>query len=121
MENFSVNRIAGKVKKIIANVKNDKRHILRLISYVIISLLLVIPLAKKIILIDDLPFHLNRIQSLANSIKFGNYFPMIYGSALNNYGYANGIFYPQIMLYIPALLVCTGMKVIPAYLVYALL
>ena len=119
MKIFSVSKVIGKVKKIIGNIKNDKRRILRLISYVIISLLLVIPLAKKIILIDDLPFHLNRIQSLANSIKSGNYFPMIYGSALNNYGYANGIFYPQIILYVPALLICAGMKAIPAYLVYA--
>ena len=119
MEDFSVNRIARKVKKIIGNIKNDKKRILRLIGYIIVSLLLVVPLAKKIILIDDLPFHLNRIQSLANSIKSGNYFPMIYGSALSNYGYGNGIFYPQIMLYVPALLVCTGTKVIPAYLAYA--
>lgn len=119
MKKFLANKITGKAKETIDNIKNDKRHILRLISYVIVSLLLVIPLAKKIILIDDLPFHLNRIQSLANSIKSGNYFPMIYGSALNNYGYANGIFYPQLMLYVPALLVCAGMKVIPAYLAYA--
>ena len=119
MKKFSANKIVGKTKKIIGNIKNDKRYILHLISFVIVSLLLVIPLAKRIILIDDLPFHLNRIQSLANSIKSGNYFPMIYGSALNNYGYANGIFYPQLMLYVPALLVCAGMKVIPTYLVYA--
>lgn len=119
MKKFSANKIVGKVKEIIDNIKDDKRCILRLISYVIVSLLLVIPLAKKIILIDDLPFHLNRIQSLANSIKSGNYFPMIYGSTLNNYGYANGIFYPQLMLYVPALLVCAGIKTIPAYLVYA--
>lgn len=119
MKNFPVGKIVGSTKRIIDNIKNDKRRILRLISYVIISSLLVIPLAKKIILIDDLPFHLNRIQSLANSIKSGNYFPMIYGSTLNNYGYANGIFYPQIMLYVPALLICAGMKTIPAYLAYA--
>lgn len=119
MKNFPVGKIVGNTKRIIGNIKDDKKHILRLISYVIVSLLLVIPLAKKIILIDDLPFHLNRIQSLANSIKSGNYFPMIYGSALNNYGYANGIFYPQIMLYVPALLICAGMKTIPAYLEYA--
>ena len=119
MKKFSANKIVGKAKEIIDNIKDDKRCILRLISYVIVSLLLVIPLAKKIILIDDLPFHLNRIQSLANSIKSGNYFPMIYGSTLNNYGYANGIFYPQLMLYVPALLVCAGIKTIPAYLVYA--
>lgn len=84
-----------------------------------ISLILIYPTIKRIVLIDDLPFHLNRIQSLADSIKQGDYFPMIYGTNLKGYGYANGVFYPQLFLYIPALMICNSVDLISSYLAYS--
>lgn len=68
----------------------------------------------------DLSFQLSRISSLAESFKLGE-IPRVYLGYLNNYGYANGLFYGDLLLYIPALLVCLGMNVVLAYKLFLVL
>ena len=62
----------------------------------------------------DLTFQLSRISSIADAFRLGE-FPRVYPNYFEGYGYANGLFYGDILLYIPALLVVLGMKVVTAY------
>ncbi len=65
----------------------------------------------------DITFHLGRIVCLADEIQAGNFWPSIYSTALNGYGYATPLFYGQIFIYIPALLYIAGMSLTSSYLV----
>lgn len=56
----------------------------------------------------DLTFHLNRILGIEESLKSGMFPVRLNGYSLNGYGYADPVFYPQLFLYIPALLHMMG-------------
>ena len=95
----------------------------RLILFLLGGLLI---LNLGVLLIPDIPhahdlsFQLSRISSLAESFKLGE-IPRVYLGYLNNYGYANGLFYGDLLLYIPALLVGLGMNVVLAYKLFLVL
>lgn len=70
---------------------------------------------------EDLSFHLWRIEGIAQGLQDG-FFPVrIYSEYLNGYGYANGIYYGNTLLYIPAVLRMIGYSVTVSYKVYILL
>ncbi|OGO90707.1 MAG: hypothetical protein A2Y17_03185 [Clostridiales bacterium GWF2_38_85] len=69
----------------------------------------------------DIYFHMERIESLSLEMKDGNLFPRIYTTALNDYGYASPMFYGDLLLRIPALLVITGVSVPVAYKIFLML
>ena len=52
----------------------------------------------------DLLFHLNRIEGIASVLRAGQFPARIHASTLQGYGYAAGVFYPDLFLYFPALL-----------------
>ena len=56
----------------------------------------------------DLPFHLARIESLSEGIRFGELPVRIYPHYFKGYGYANGLMYPDLFLYPAAFLCLTG-------------
>lgn len=69
----------------------------------------------------DIGFHLSRIQSISDSLK-NNVFPaIIYPNYFSGYGYANGIFYPDLFLYIPGIMVYLGIECKTAYNVFLLI
>lgn len=67
---------------------------------------------------QDLDYHLLRIEGIKNEIMHGNFPPYIHSMFLNGYGYGNGIFYPEILLYIPALFRVFGLSVSVAYKIF---
>ena len=67
----------------------------------------------------DMTFHLSRIKGLKDSILVGDYKALIH-NALYGYGYANGLFYGNLLIYIPALADISGLNLINAYKVYIL-
>lgn len=79
-------------------------------------LLMIIALAISCLLLfganpyygHDIGFHLSRIQSIADCFSDKTFPALIYPRYFNEYGYANGIFYPDLFLYIPAFLVYLG-------------
>lgn len=82
-----------------------------------ISVFTVFPyLNNKIFYAHDLPYHLNRILSITENIKNGDILSLIHTRELNGLGYANGIFYPQVFMYIPSLMMAvTGLHVLTIY------
>lgn len=95
----------------------NQEHYSRFFLLIITGILLVnlgVLLVPEIPCAHDLTFHLSRISSIAEAFKLGE-LPRIYPNYLEGYGYANGLFYGDILLYIPALLVVFGMNVVTAY------
>ena len=84
-----------------------------------ISLLAALPsLTNNTFKQHDYLFHINRILSIADALSSG-YFPVrIHFRLLHGYGFANSIFYGDILLYFPAVLYNMGMSVQMAYKAY---
>ena len=63
----------------------------------------------------DLLFHLFRIDGIAEGLQSGQFPVRIYESDLNGYGYGVSMFYPELFLYVPALLRLIGVSQVTAY------
>lgn len=108
-------------------MKINKNKVIDIIKLIIIifaiSIFSVYPyLNNKIFYAHDLPYHLNRILSMTENIKSGDFLSLIHTRLLNNLGYANGIFYPQFFMYIPAILMTiTGAHVLSIYKIFLII
>lgn len=69
----------------------------------------------------DLRFHYYRIYTIAEGIRDGMFPVKIQPEWFNGYGYATGIYYGDILLYIPAFLYLLGFSMGTAYKTYVLL
>lgn len=69
----------------------------------------------------DLQFHLLRIEGIKNGILSGDFPIKIQSNWLNGNGYAVGVFYGDLFLYIPALLRLCGFGVYQSYNIYVFL
>ena len=69
----------------------------------------------------DLPFHLCRIQGIADGLATGQFPVKIYPTLLQGQGYANGVFYGDFFLYVPAVLRLLGFSLQSAYRIYVAL
>ncbi len=63
----------------------------------------------------DTFFHVSRIEQLSKAIQNGNFFPAIYPSENNGYGYASPLFYSDFFLILPALLHLCGFSLAFCY------
>jgi len=70
---------------------------------------------------SDFIFHLTRIDGIKNNLQAGLLFQPIYFSTLNGFGYANPSFYPDLLLYLPAILNLMGVSLLASYGIYHLL
>lgn len=66
----------------------------------------------------DLPFHLARIDGIAQGLKSGQFPVRMNGLFNDGYGYPVDIFYGDVLLYIPAILRLIGFTVVSAYKIY---
>ena len=64
---------------------------------------------------QDHMFHLIRIEGIADGLKSGEFPVRLHPETLSGYGYAAPIFYPEPLLYLPALLRVLGFSVQAAY------
>lgn len=69
----------------------------------------------------DTGFHIQRIISIKNAILDGQLPVRIYTEAINGYGYGASLFYPDVFLYIPALLCIVGIPVTVSYNIFLIL
>ena len=73
---------------------------------------------KYIINGQDFMFHFSRLEGVIDNIKTNNLFNGLYYNQLNGYGYAAPLFYADIFLYFPALLVLVGISKYSAYKIF---
>lgn len=88
-----------KIKKYIEDRKNI------LFVFGIILFVLCMPLMQaRISIADDYLFHFSRIQSITDSLKNGVFSVKVHTNMANSCGYGTGLFYPNLFLYIPAII-----------------
>ena len=66
----------------------------------------------------DTEFHMARIEGLARGLYSGQFPVRIHGGSLNDYGYPTSLFYPELLLYIPAVLRLFGVSIYTAFKLY---
>ena len=69
----------------------------------------------------DLFFHLNRIEGIAAGLRAGQFPVAIHASTLLGYGYAAPQFYPEVFLYLPALLRNLGVSLAACVRIFSML
>lgn len=69
----------------------------------------------------DLIFHLARIDSVKNGILSGEFPIKLYSDWLCGNGYASGVFYGDLLLYIPAFLRIAGFNLMDSYKIFVIL
>lgn len=105
-----------KVKKLL----NDNKMFLIVAVFIVFTLIL--PLTQNQLVIgDDYEYHISRIQSIADSLKLKEFPVKIHSQLANGYGYASGIFYPNLFLYIPAILNVLGVHIVISYKIFVVL
>lgn len=100
----------------------EKKYNLQFILlFILIIILASIPLFhNQIVLGDDLSFHILRIRNLSESLKHFDLFPKIDVLTLNGYGYGSNLMYPNIFLYLPAILHVLGLDIILSYKIFVI-
>ncbi len=64
---------------------------------------------------EDLEYHLTRIEAVKTELLLGHFPTYIYSLFFGGYGYAGGLFYPDLFLVFPAILRIIGFAPIAAY------
>lgn len=98
-------------------ILKDKNRIFLMILVIASVLFTVILFYKGLLRGHDIEFHLSRIEGLRDSIKSGDLVALIH-SGLYGYGYANGIFYGNLFIYLPAILSLLGLSLAKSYVVF---
>ena len=86
------------------------------------SLLVLLVVAGSVVLLmpgmpngHDLYYHMTRLDSMASALRCGEIPSMINHRAIGNYGYATGLFYPDLFLYPAVVLMLCGLNIVTAY------
>lgn len=69
----------------------------------------------------DLLFHLNRIEGIAAGMRAGQFPVRIHASTLLGYGYASSQFYPELLMYIPAVMRNLGVSLAASVRVFEMM
>lgn len=98
--------------------KDRKNQIITLV-FLITMLIACAPLISRYCINGhDLEYHLLRIESLKEGIKIGKPFLRVNTLFFGNAGYASSMFYPDLLLYIPAVLRLFGLSINSSYHIY---
>lgn len=106
-----------------SRLKNNWLKILSLFFlFVIVSIYSNLPIITKgtFPLGTDLPFHLNRIQGLADNVNNGIFHPSINTAYLNGFGYPVDLFYGSLTIIPIAIMVAMGVGLIASLKIYSI-
>lgn len=111
--NALLNSIANTFDRLHQSPHRDRIYLL--------ALLLLVLLGCGVLLYPGIPqghdllFHLERLRGMAEGVRAGIFPVRINPNALNSYGYATGLFYPDLFLYPAALLAAAGIPLVTSY------
>lgn len=82
----------------------------------VLTFLVSIPyLNFEVVSTHDISYHSNRIISISQELQAGHFPVLIYSNMLDGFGYASSLFYPELFLYIPAILTALGMHFLTSF------
>lgn len=119
-----MSKIKEKSEKIFHKLKNFFGTYSNKIKFTIVAFIIALfamfPYLNDIVpFTHDFGYHLNRINEIANGLNIRKFPVLIHAGLIENLGYGNGFFYPQLFIYIPAILVSKfHLLVIPAYKIF---
>lgn len=94
----------------------NKNKIIFLLIVVLLTIFACYPYLNHLTLWGhDISFHLNRIIGISEGIKSGDFPVFINSKLIDGMGYSTAIFYPEILLYIPAFLNLIGFGIGASY------
>ena len=99
----------GRLKSILVDKKSKI-----IITVIVLALIAVLATVSSIFGVgerDDIRFHLWRIEAIKYGLQNGIFPVRMYGLLLDNAGYASGIYYPDLFLYIPAVFRILGLNI----------
>ena len=98
----------------------EKSKILGII--LILTFLISIPyLNFEDISAHDISYHTNRIIAISEELKNGQFPILIHSNLLDGFGYANPLFYPELFIYIPAILTVIGVNFLTSYKLFTII
>jgi hypothetical protein len=103
-----------KIEKLIGPSEHNRMYLKSILFYLALAILIIILIPFG----HDSYFHLQRINAIAQEFSHNGIFSLpvrMYTSTLQQYGYASPLFYPDLLLYLPAFFVYIGIKTILAY------
>lgn len=101
-------------------MKKKIRNLIFILILMIISSLPILFKNDAIVQGHDLNFHLHRILGVVDNISILKIIPVYY-NYLNHFGYGNGLFYPDLFIYIPGILYKLGISLINSYKIFILI
>lgn len=104
------------------NIKNRKEKITVAFILGIITICASYPLfSNTIIYGHDIKYHLGRIEGIKSGLLAGQFPVRIHSDIFGGYGYASSMFYPELFLYIPAILRILGVTLVTSVQVFLVL
>lgn len=98
----------------------DNSKILGII--LILTFLISIPyLNFEPITAHDISYHTNRVIAISEELKAGQFPVLIHSNLLDGFGYAGPLFYPELFLYIPAILTVLGLNFLTSYKLFTMI
>ena len=99
-----------------------QKHGITMLSLGVILFIVEIPMMLDYIPYgDDISFHTYRLEELSEGLRSGMFPVKIQPGWFNGYGYAVGVFYGDLLLYIPAFIRMVGFPLRFAYKLYVLM
>lgn len=99
-----------------------KKHQNLLILLFLITVFIIVPLVfLRLPSGHDYKYHMGRIYQISQNITHGKWFAPLYYGQINGYGYASPLFYGDVLLHLPAVLVVLGLTVEQALRSYIVL
>ena len=90
-----------------------------LLFLILLTILISIPFFNEnYVFTNDGYYHMIRIEGIKESLKAGHFPAWIHLFVLNDYGYGEGFYYPDLFLYLPALIRLLGFSVLTTYKIF---
>lgn len=109
----------GRIEEMLKICRDNKLIIA--IAFFSVLVMFIPHLQKGIIGGSDAPFHLARMESLAEELRNGTFPVKVHSVLCYDYGYGVGLFYQNHLLYIPALLQLLGCSLESSFKIFAAL
>ncbi len=93
--------------------KESKKNLSPIYVLIIMGIIMIVSspyFQDGMIRYSDSPYHLSRINSIANELQNGLFMSKTHYLQCYGYGYGSGFFYQDTLLYIPAIFMCLGMS-----------